>query len=157
MSQPPRSDPKLPVALAATAAGAVLLGFLVFWSGRSSGDVHEWSPADHDQPTGAQAPAGGQAQPQGQARGQDKGENLVELAWSRQCATCHGPSGHGDGPSGPMVQAPDLTRADWQGRVTDDDIAQTIRRGRNKMPAFDLPPSVLQGLVARIRAGRGKK
>jgi cytochrome c oxidase cbb3-type subunit 3 len=148
MSQLPRSASNLPVALAATAAGAVLLGFLVFWSGRSSGDAREWSPADHDQPTTAQ-------QQPGQARPQDKGENLVELAWSRQCAACHGPGGHGDGPQGPMVQAPDLTRADWQGRVTDDDIAQTIRKGRNKMPAFDLPPSVLQGLVARIRAGRG--
>ena len=151
MSLPPRSASKLPVALAATAAGAVLLGFVVFWSGRSSGDVREWSASDHDQA------ANSQAQPAGQAKGSDRGENLVELAWSRQCASCHGPSGHGDGPSGPMVQAPDLTRADWQGRVTDDDIAQTIRKGRNKMPAFDLPPSVLQGLVARIRAGRGKK
>ena len=58
-----------------------------------------------------------------------------------------------------MVQAPDLTRFDWQSQVTDDEIGQTIRKGRNKMPAFDLPPSVLQGLVQRIRihARRSKK
>jgi cytochrome c oxidase cbb3-type subunit 3 len=56
-----------------------------------------------------------------------------------------------------MVQAPDLTRAEWQGRVTDDDLAQTIRKGRNKMPAFDLPPNVLQGVIQRIRASRNKK
>jgi mono/diheme cytochrome c family protein len=131
----------------------LLLGFLVFWSGRTSGDVREWTPDDHDQPASAQ----GQPSPQGKPRGQDNGENLVELAWSRQCAACHGPQGHGDGPQGPMVQAPDLSRAEWQGRVTDDDILQTIRKGRNKMPAFDLPPSVLQGLVQRIRANRGSR
>ena len=38
-----------------------------------------------------------------------------------------------------MVRAPDLTRADWQGRVGDEDIAQVIRNGRNSMPKFDLP------------------
>lgn len=156
MSQPSRSASRLPIALVATAVGALLLGFLVFWSGRTSADAREWTPADHDQP----ADASGQAQPSaGQRREQDQGESLVELAWARQCVACHGPEGHGDGPQGPMVQAPDLTRFDWQSQVTDDEIGQTIRKGRNKMPAFDLPPSVLQGLVQRIRihARRSKK
>lgn len=154
MSLPPRSASRLVVALAATAAGSLFLGFLVFGSGRTSGDAREWTSVDHDQPAAVQ----GQAQPPaGQPRKQDQGENLVELAWTRQCAACHGPQGKGDGPQGPMIQAPDLTRFDWQGRVTDDELAQTIRKGRNKMPAFDLPPSVLQGLVQRIRAHRAKK
>ncbi len=78
------------------------------------------------------------------------------MAWGRSCVTCHGESGRGDGPQGPMVRAPDLTRADWQGRVTDAEILQIIRTGRNKMPKFDLPPAVLDGLVKRIRAHRSR-
>jgi hypothetical protein len=55
-----------------------------------------------------------------------------------------------------MLRVPDLTRADWQQRVTDQEIAETIRKGRNKMPAFDLPAPVLDGLVKRIRANRAR-
>jgi cytochrome c oxidase cbb3-type subunit 3 len=51
-----------------------------------------------------------------------------------------------------MVQAPDLTRADWQAKVTDVEMAATIRAGRNRMPSFTLPDPVLSGLVARIRS-----
>jgi len=69
---------------------------------------------------------------------------------------CHGERGRGDGPQGPMLRAPDLTRADWQSRVTDEDIVQTIRNGRNNMPKFDLPPAALDGLVKRIRANRAR-
>jgi cytochrome c oxidase cbb3-type subunit 3 len=63
--------------------------------------------------------------------------------------------GRGDGPSGPMVQAPDLTRPEWQSKVTDAEIVATIKNGKNKMPKFDLPDRVVTGLVARIRASSG--
>lgn len=53
-----------------------------------------------------------------------------------------------------MVRAPDLTDPAWQDRVTDAQIAETIRKGRNQMPAFDLPAQVIDGLVQRIRAAR---
>jgi mono/diheme cytochrome c family protein len=158
MSQPSRSP--APAVLAAIAVGALLLGLLVFWSRGAPSDLKEWTPADHDQPAqqpgpaqpgrpGQQVPARPKAQPEQDAA------NLVELAWGRSCATCHGGQGRGDGPQGPMVRAPDLTRAEWQGRVTDEDIKHTISTGRNSMPKFDLPPAVLDGLVKRIRAHRG--
>ena len=54
-----------------------------------------------------------------------------------------------------MIRAPDLTDPGWQDRVTDAQIAEVIRKGRNKMPAFDLPDQVIDGLVQRIRAARG--
>ena len=66
------------------------------------------------------------------------------------------PHGRGEGPQGPMVRAPDLTDAAWQDRVKDEDIAETIRKGRNKMPPFDLPAQVIEGLVKRIRASRAR-
>lgn len=82
---------------------------------------------------------------------------LIELAWMRNCARCHGSRGRGDGPEGPMVKSPDLTRADWQAKVTDAEMSDTIRKGRNKMPAFDLPPTVVEGLVRRIRGNRARE
>lgn len=121
---------------------------------RAPGGAREWAPSDHDPPGAGEA----QGQPQGQpkkARGSDVA-GLVELAWTKNCVPCHGPRGRGDGPQGPMLRAPDLTRAEWQARVTDEEIQETIRKGRNKMPGFDLPPPVLKGLAELIRSNRAK-
>ncbi len=157
MSQPFRL--RSPVVSAAIAIGALLLGLVVFWSRRPPADLKEWSPADHDQPSPAGQPGQmGQprqvASPRQRPAPEQDTAGLVELAWSRNCAACHGERGRGDGPQGPMLRAPDLTRADWQGKVSDEEIAQTIRGGRNNMPKFDLPPAVLDGVVKRIRANR---
>lgn len=115
------------------------------------GEVREWTPADHDQPANTQAQA-----PQVSARpnASELDPSLIDLAWQKNCTSCHGPRGRGDGPQGPMVRAPDLTRDEWQDRVSDQEIAEVIRKGRNKMPAFDLSPPIIEGLVKRIRAAR---
>jgi mono/diheme cytochrome c family protein len=81
---------------------------------------------------------------------------LVEVTWRNQCASCHGLIGRGDGPQGPMVHATNLTQPEWQAKVTDQDIADVIRNGKNRMPKFDFPPDVVAGLVARIRMARGR-
>ncbi len=83
--------------------------------------------------------------------GTNRVEAFVDMAWRSQCARCHGLSGHGDGPDGAFVRAPDLTRPDLQARVTDQDMANVIANGKNRMPKFDLPPEVVAGLVRRIR------
>jgi mono/diheme cytochrome c family protein len=101
-----------------------------------------------------QEQAGGQAP--GAERGGTDVVQLVELTWRQQCSACHGALGRGDGQMGPMVKAPDLTREDWQSRVTDAEIAATIKDGKGKMPKFDVPDPVVQGLVARVRATRGR-
>jgi cytochrome c oxidase cbb3-type subunit 3 len=117
-------------------------------------EVREWQPTDHDQPAGQQA---GQVAPRPASSGAQGNQELVEIAWQRNCVLCHGQRGKGDGPQGPMVRAPDLTRADWQSRVGDAEIAEVIRKGRNKMPPFaNLPDQVITGLVGRIRANRAK-
>ncbi len=150
MRKLPRSTTSAP--WSRTCLVLVALSALVAACDRAPGGAREWSPSDHDQAPGAGAT------PSGQARAQPGGDTtLVDLAWSKNCASCHGASGRGDGPQGPMVRAPDLTRADWQSRVTDQEILETIRKGRNKMPAFDLPQPVLEGLVQRIRALRKKR
>jgi cytochrome c oxidase cbb3-type subunit 3 len=130
---------------------------------RTPSDLREWKPDDHDRSDDQQK--GRAAQP---ARGRPEANaapaasanptmTLVEVTWKAQCTPCHGPLGRGDGPQGPMVHAPDLTLADWQNKTSDEQIAQTISAGKNRMPKFDFPPEVLGGLVARIRATKGIK
>jgi cytochrome c oxidase cbb3-type subunit 3 len=112
--------------------------------------LQTWTPADHDQEPGRPTPsnAGPRTADAGGAPA------LVEITWRNQCSQCHGPTGHGDGPQGPMFKAPDLTRADWNPK--DEDIAATIKNGKGRMPKFDLPDDVVKGLVARVRQFRGK-
>jgi cytochrome c oxidase cbb3-type subunit 3 len=124
-----------------------------------SGNVQEWTAKDHDRREESKAVRDGTqaaAKPKGSGGSKaDEDRTLVELTWRQTCASCHGMLGRGDGPNGPMVQAPDLTRPDWQAKVKDAEIAATIKNGRNKMPKFDLPDRVVAGLVARIRASAG--
>jgi cytochrome c oxidase cbb3-type subunit 3 len=120
----------------------------------SADHLQEWTPADHDRVEDQANVAKGQQA--AQAKGGSGTENLIEITWQQGCATCHGRTGHGDGPSGPMVNPPDLTRADLQASVSDEDIATIIRNGKNRMPKFDLPASVVTGLVAKIRSLRSR-
>jgi cytochrome c oxidase cbb3-type subunit 3 len=134
----------------------------------SADSLKEWSPADHDraeemgrassgagQGQGA-GQAAGQTQPQAQVKGDGGLSALAEVSWVQNCATCHGPLGKGDGPTGPMMKASDLTREEWQASVTDDEIAAVVKNGKGRMPKFDLPDPVIRGLVGRIRATRGR-
>lgn len=120
----------------------------------SSDQAREWTAEDHDQAELAGKQGMGAAQPRG--GGGDQGPSLVELTWSENCAACHGMTGRGDGPNGALVKAPDLTRADWQDGVKDEEIAARIKNGKGMMPKFDIPDSTVAGLVARIRASKGK-
>ncbi len=127
----------------------------------SADSLPEWTPADHhsndDDKLAAQGQQGrGPAQPrQAQAKGADVAQ-LVDLTWRQQCINCHGATGHADGQLAPMTRPPDLTDSKWQGAVSDAELASVIKSGKNRMPAFDLPPSVIDGLVARVRSFRGR-
>jgi cytochrome c oxidase cbb3-type subunit 3 len=118
-----------------------------------------WSANDHHSSDDDRAQQGGQPAQQPQQAPTTNGNetaNLVDLTWRTQCTSCHGAMGKGDGPMGPMLHAPDLTRPDWQSQVTDAQIASTIKSGKDKMPKFDLPDDVIAGLVARIRQLDGR-
>ncbi len=121
----------------------------------SDDEVREWTAADHDHAEeSARVASGQQAAPVSDA-GKNDIRQLVELTWRQQCLSCHGPIGHGDGPSGPMLKPRDLTDGEWQASMTDAQIGQSILNGKGRMPKFDLPPPVLAGMVQRIRASRG--
>lgn len=115
-------------------------------------ELGEWTAADHEGEQKSGLASGKQG-----ARGDSGGvPALVEVTWRNQCATCHGGEGKGDGPQGPMFKATDLTREDWQSRVKDEDIAAAIVNGKGRMPKFELPGEVVQGLVGRVRSFRGR-
>ncbi|MGA7121761.1 MAG: cytochrome c [Polyangiaceae bacterium] len=142
----------IPVILALLA-----LGLLSCDRPPAADSLKEWTPADHhsaDDEKQAQAAR----QPQQGAAPGSPGDvaQLVDLTWRQQCSACHGAMGKGDGQMGPMVHAPDLTNADWQSKVTDAEIAVSIKNGKGKMPKFDVPEPVVSGLVARVRAAKGR-
>jgi cytochrome c oxidase cbb3-type subunit 3 len=51
-----------------------------------------------------------------------------------------------------MVQAPDLSRAEYQRGVTDAALALSIRQGKGKMPKFELSDPVVAALVQKVRS-----
>lgn len=125
-------------------------------------EIREWTPNDHHsrdddraRPQGSTSAA--TADPADSTDRNRQLAQLIEFAWRQQCSQCHGPTGKGDGPSGPMVETPDLTREQWQAAVSDSEIVSIIRSGRGKMPRFDLLPDVvLRGIVSRIRSMRAR-
>ncbi|HEY2517878.1 MAG TPA: cytochrome c [Polyangiaceae bacterium] len=119
----------------------------------SADKLPEWTAADHDHAEEQANTTAGQQAPA--ARGDSGADPLVEMTWQSACLPCHGPTGHGDGPNGPMVQAPDLTRDDLQARFSDDDLVGILKNGRNRMPKFDLPDPLAHALVAKVRSLRG--
>lgn len=113
----------------------------------SADGVKEWTPADHDGEKGSATPNAKQG-----ARGDAGGAPaLVEITWRNQCASCHGVTGKGDGPQGAMFKPPDLT----QSKSDDATLYATIKNGKGRMPKFDVPDDVAQGLVARVKSFRG--
>ncbi len=116
----------------------------------SSEGLREWTPADHD---GEKRKAAANQGPRS-----DAGDALafVELTWRQQCASCHGVTGHADGPQAAMFKPPDLTNAELQAKLEDAQIAAAITNGKGRMPKFELPDDVVKGLVARVRSFRGK-
>jgi mono/diheme cytochrome c family protein len=131
-----------------------LIGSLVYVLGacdQAPDATGQWAAAEHDREPAQQQ--GQQTAPTGSNKPTVQ-QQLVDVAW-RQCASCHGPLGHGDGPNGALVKAADLTSEEWQAKVTDEEIATRIRSGKGLMPPNDLPDSTIRGLVGRIRTIRG--
>ncbi len=147
-------DARLLVAVALGAALSAALG-----CERSASGLTEWTPADHDHQAEPKARHNMQTQAQRNNPHAAPGtkDQVLDVTWTKQCATCHGRRGRGDGPSSTMVKARDLTNPDFQATLTDEQIAKVIREGKDKMPAFNLPDSVIQGLVQHVRGMVRKK
>jgi mono/diheme cytochrome c family protein len=114
--------------------------------------VREWRASDHDHTS---SPSAGQAGPESMgaaAAAANQGVDEVTIvAWKQNCVPCHGIVGAGDGPQGAAARAANLTTPAWQASVTDEQIADAIRRGKGAMPAFPLPDATIAGLVRLVR------
>jgi mono/diheme cytochrome c family protein len=73
--------------------------------------------------------------------------------FTQACATCHGLDGTGASMRQMMPTIGDLTSADMHARMTDDQIAEQIRNGRNKMPPLGsvLSPEQVRAVVGYVR------
>jgi cytochrome c oxidase cbb3-type subunit 3 len=115
-------------------------------------DLREWRASDHDH---TDNPGNDQVQvdPKAVASATIPGlEDVTIVAWSQNCTQCHGQLGRGDGPRGPMLKATNLSDPAWQSRVTDEQIAATIKLGRGAMPSFQqLPDVTIANLVKLVR------
>jgi cytochrome c oxidase cbb3-type subunit 3 len=114
-------------------------------------DLRPWKASDHDHTANPNADqvqvtdaGGANANPAGL-------DDVTIVAWQQNCTSCHGPLGRGDGPQGQLVHAADLSRPEWQASISDEAIASTIRQGRGRMPAFNLPDATVTRLVALVR------
>jgi mono/diheme cytochrome c family protein len=68
------------------------------------------------------------------------------------CTLCHSDDGSGNSPTGKALKAKDLRSDEVQGK-TDTELAETITKGKGKMPAFGskLSADKIKSLVAYIR------
>jgi mono/diheme cytochrome c family protein len=82
--------------------------------------------------------------------------------FTTRCATCHGATGHGDGPAAASLNPKprNYTDAAWQKSVTDAQIKQTILYGGAAVgkspimpasPDLESKPEVLEGLIKIVR------
>lgn len=112
-----------------------------------AGELREWRPSDHQLPEGYDEAAAEQQA----AMAADPGAAL----YATHCASCHGPSGRGDGPGAPpMARVPSFVDPAIQAR-TDEQLAQVIVEGRGGfMPAFGdrLPPTGVAAIVRHLRS-----
>ena len=63
-------------------------------------------------------------------------QSAGETVFKKNCVMCHGPEGNGKTKMGLKLGAADLTSMDIQS-LSDEAIAQTVRNGKGKMPAYE--------------------
>jgi mono/diheme cytochrome c family protein len=75
--------------------------------------------------------------------------------WAKQCKSCHGAMGAGDGPKAAMLKAPIVNFASKEFQAqTDGEIYYKTMFGKDEMPAFDKKVTVASdqwALVAYMR------
>ncbi|MBP9113825.1 MAG: cytochrome c [Polyangiaceae bacterium] len=108
----------------------------------------EWSPSDHAQEESKGQAGRGKPQTAGNAA---NANTLGDSVWEKQCASCHGPFGGGDGPNANVTHPANLQLPATQSK-SDQELLATIREGRGMMPKFELDPASNDALVKKIRS-----
>ena len=80
---------------------------------------------------------------------------LGTSSWSKNCASCHGKTGLGDGVKGRMCKTNpgDFLSVEFQA-FTDGELFYRTKTGRNEMPSFDkkIPENEIWALVNHMRS-----
>ena len=76
--------------------------------------------------------------------------------YSKNCAKCHGKDGRAKGLKAKATHARNLADAEWQERVSDERIFNSINNGKGKMPAYGkkLSEAQINDLVNYVRGLR---
>lgn len=87
----------------------------------------------------------------GPVLGEESGRSAT---WEAYCSVCHGPDGKSQTEEGQKKKARNLADARWLATVSDARLEGSIRRGRDRMPAFGkkLSDEQVKALVAEVRA-----
>jgi len=82
-----------------------------------------------------------------------KSEDKSAATYKQKCAACHGPDGKGDTPAGKSTKVRSFADP-GVAKQSDDELAATIDKGKNKMPAYgkSLKPEDIKALVVYIRS-----
>lgn len=94
-------------------------------------------------------------------------DEAAMAVFNMRCMTCHGLTGHGDGPGAAQLNPKPRSFSDvaWQDSVTDDHIKKTITYGGAAVGKSAIMPAqpdlkgddaTLSGLVKIVRSWRGK-
>ena len=77
----------------------------------------------------------------------------VGSLYNKRCAECHGKDGRSKSFKGKLTHARNLADAEWQERVSDERIYNSISNGKEKMPAFGkkLSEAEINSLVTYVR------
>jgi len=81
----------------------------------------------------------------------------AQQLYKSKCSLCHADDGSGSSITGKQLGAKNLTSDEIQ-KMSDDELAAAINKGKGKMPAFGgkLNDAQIKGLVAEIRHLAGK-
>ncbi len=86
------------------------------------------------------------------------GQETGEAVYKRNCAGCHGADGSGQTAMGRTFKLKDLRTAEIQ-KMTDAQLAETVSKGKGKMPAYGsrLSHEQIQSVVGYLRELAKKK
>jgi mono/diheme cytochrome c family protein len=73
--------------------------------------------------------------------------------YARNCASCHGRDGRAKTSRGRSKHAKDLADSEWQARVGDERIFNSVMNGKGKMPAYGkiLSEQEIDSIVTYVR------
>lgn len=79
-----------------------------------------------------------------------------EKIYQQKCQVCHGIKGKGDGPVASALKPPpaDFTSSQPMDSLTNEDLLETISKGRGSMPAFAevLKPEEIAAVIEYVRS-----